>query len=236
MNVDLKRKLVAAGVVAVALAGGGAAIAATQLGSPKEESQAIVDDAARQLGIEPDRLNDALRQALKNRVDAAVADGRLTREEGDALKARIDSGELPLFFGGRGFHHHRPFAHFADLEVAADYLGLNQAELRAQLENGKSLAQIARDRDKSVDGLVDAIVNAVEKKLDDAVDAGRLTDSQRDRIVANLPERIRELVNRTPRERSRFRFEFRGPRGGFGFRFRGPPRFDDRPALLLPSA
>ena len=31
----------------LALVGGGAAVAATQLGTPKQESQAIVDDAAR---------------------------------------------------------------------------------------------------------------------------------------------------------------------------------------------
>jgi hypothetical protein len=222
VNVDLKRKLVAGVVVAIALAGGSVAIASTQFGSPQQESEAIVKDAANQLGIEPTRLSNALKQALKNRVDAAVGAGRITKEEGEALKERIDSGELPFFFGGPGFRHGH-FAHFGDLEVAADYLELGEVELRTQLKSGKSLAQIARDRDKSVDGLVDAIVDAAKEKLDDAVEAGRLSDERRDAIVEDLPDRVRDLVNRTPRDRSEFRFEFRGPRGGFGFGFRGPP-------------
>src|ERR671938_1712935 len=107
-----KRQIVAGAAAGLAVAGGGAAIAATQLGSPGAESQAVVNDAARQLGIQPSKLSDALKKALENRVDAAVAAGRLTKAQGDALKARIESGDAPLFpLGGhheRGFRHHGP--------------------------------------------------------------------------------------------------------------------------------
>jgi hypothetical protein len=47
----------------------GAAIGATKVLSPKQESQAIIEDAAGQLGVTPQRLTDALKQALENRVD-----------------------------------------------------------------------------------------------------------------------------------------------------------------------
>lgn len=205
MNIPLKRKLVAAVVVAVAVAGAGGAIAASQLGSPREENQAILNDAARQLGVQPSALSDALKQALKNRVDAAVAAGRLPKEEGDELKERIDANDFPLFGGLHGGPGH--FAHFADLEAASSYLGLSRAELREQLVSGKSLAQIARARDKSVDGLVQALVDSAKERLDDAVDKGRLTSAERDEILADLKVRFTELVNRTF-----------GPRPGFGFR------------------
>ena len=96
----MKHKIAAGAGAALAVAGGGAAIAATQL-SPKAESQAVVDDAAKQLGVDPTKLSDALKQALQNRVDAAVAAGTLTKAQGDELKARIESDDFPLF-GGRG--------------------------------------------------------------------------------------------------------------------------------------
>src|SRR6266516_1473350 len=104
-----KRKLAAGAAAAVLVAGGGAAVAASKFGSPKEESQAVVADAAKQLGIEPAKLNDALKKALDNRVDAAVAAGRLSKDEGGELKARIESGDLPLFFAGE---RHDRFGHF----------------------------------------------------------------------------------------------------------------------------
>src|SRR6266511_3920409 len=82
-----RRKLVAGAAAALAVAGGGVAVGATAFGSPKEESQAVIADAAKQLGIEPAKLSAALKQALENRVDAAVAAGRITKAQGDPLKA-----------------------------------------------------------------------------------------------------------------------------------------------------
>src|SRR6266498_3968474 len=154
-----------------------AAIAASQTGSPNEESNAIIDDAAKQLGISPSKLSDALKTALSDRVDAAVAAGRLTKEEGDAIKERIQSDDFPVFGG-----LHRGFGHFAHLDAAADYLGLTEAQLRSELEGGKSLAQVARDHGKSVDGLVDALVSAAKEHFDDAVAAGRITKAQEDEL------------------------------------------------------
>jgi hypothetical protein len=213
MESSTKRKLAAGVVAGLAVAGGGAAIAATQIGSPKEESQAAVNDAAQQLGVQPSALTNALKKALENRVDAAVAAGRLTKEQGDELKARIEAGDVPLL-GVPGYGHgDGPHGHFLDLDAAATYLGLTEEALHTQLESGKTLAQIAQDRGKSVDGLVAAIYDAAKKRLDAALSAGRITKAQEDAILADLKQRITDFVNGNgPR--------FRGPglRGFRGFR------------------
>jgi hypothetical protein len=216
MNRALKRRVALGLAAAVAVGAAGGAIAATQLGSPREESQAVVDDAAAQLGVEPSKLSAALRKALENRVDAAVAAGRLSKEEGDALKARIESGDVPLFgFGARhgSFgHRHGPFA--AELDGAASYLGLTRGQLRAELRGGKSLAQVAGAHGKSVDGLVDALVDRVKERLDAGVAAGRLTKAERDQALKGLRARLTDLVNlRFPPRfvRPRFRFGFGRP-------------------------
>src|SRR5215470_7711389 len=98
-----KKLAFAAGAVGAALlvAGLGAAgaIAAARVFSPSEESKAVIDDAARQLGVQPQELSDALKQALKNRIDAAVDAGALTKEQAQRLKDRIDSGDYPFLFG-----------------------------------------------------------------------------------------------------------------------------------------
>jgi polyhydroxyalkanoate synthesis regulator phasin len=191
MKRRLKRK-VAAGVAAgLAVAGGGAAIAATRSDSPSETSGAVVNDAAKQLGVQPSALSAALKRALENRVDEAVAAGRLTREEGDAIKARIESGEFPIFGGGPRAH----VGHLATLDAAATYLGLTEAELRSRLEGGKTLAEVAEDQGKSVDGLVQALTDEATKRLDAAVAAGRLTKEQEQSILADLKEHLTDLVN-----------------------------------------
>ncbi|HEX9416818.1 MAG TPA: hypothetical protein VF895_08960 [Gaiellaceae bacterium] len=198
---SLNRKLVIGAVAGLAVAGGGAALAATQIGSPKEENQAIINDAAQRLGIQPSALSNALKESLKARVDAAVAAGNLTKDEGDAIKARIDSGDAPLFFTGppRGQFGGPPMGHFEvgfrGLDTAASYLGLSVSDLRSKLESGKSLADVAKDQGKSVDGLIQALVDDAKKHLDDAVSQGRLTQDQEQSILANVKQHITDFVN-----------------------------------------
>jgi hypothetical protein len=224
---DRRTKLVAGAAAALAVAGGGVAIGATQLGSPTEESVAVVNDAAKQLGVQPSALSNALKKALENRVDAAVAAGRLSKVEGDALKARIESGAVPLFgFGGL---RHGPFEHSGDdLAAAASYLGLTETQLRTELDGGKTLAQVAKEKGKSVDGLVNVLYSAEKKELDAAVAAGRLTKAEEQSILSSLKQRITNRVNGTFPKLRGLGPEFHGFHRGLddlrGFRpFRGPP-------------
>lgn len=197
----VKRKVVAAGVAALAVGGTGAGIAATKLAhSPSEESQAVVNDAAKSLGVEPSKLSAALKKALEDRVDAAVADGRLTQAQGNELKQRIESGDFPIFGppdGGPGPGFGFGFRHEAihGLDAAAGYLGLTEAQLHRQLESGKTLAQLAKDQNKSVDGLEQALVADAKTHLDQAVKDGHLTQSQADAMLSELKQHVSDLVN-----------------------------------------
>jgi uncharacterized protein YidB (DUF937 family) len=191
----------------LAAAGGGVAIAASD-SSPKEENQAIIDDAAKQLGISSSKLSDALKKAVSDRVDAAVAAGRISQAEGDALKQRINSDDYPLFLGPhRGFGH---FGFFGGGDAAASYLGLTEAQLRSELEAGKTLAQVTQAHGKSVGGLIDALVADVKKHLDAAVAAGRLTQAQENEMLSGLRDRITNRVNSKAPEGFR---HFRPPDG-----------------------
>jgi hypothetical protein len=225
MEKNLKRKVAAGAVALVAVAGGGAAIAATQV-SPEQDSQTVLNDAAKELGVSPSDLSAAIKSALEKRVDAAIAAGQLTKEQGDELKQRIESGDFPLFGfgpGPGGFEHHEILG---GLDAAAAYLGLSEDELRAQLESGKSLADVATAKGKSVDGLVDALVADAKKHLDEEVAEGHLTKSQAEQMLSRLEDGIRAIVNG---ERPNI-----VPGPGFGFRhdfhggpsFEGPPSFD----------
>jgi len=206
----MKRRIVATGVAALAVVGGGAAVAATKtLGTPQEESKAVVDDAAKQLGIDSSKLSAALKKALENRVDAAVAAGQMTNAEGDALKARIEAEEYPLLAGpGFGRHGHGgpggPGGGHVD--AAAAYLGLSATELQTQLAAGKTLADVAKAQGKTVDGLVAALVADEKKELGAAVSAGRLTQAQADELLANAEQRFTDMVNGTMPTRGPGRF------------------------------
>ncbi len=228
-----RRKLVVASgagaaVLVVAGLGAAGAIAASRMLSPGEESKAVIDDAAAQLGVEPSALSDALKQALENRIDEAVDQGRLTEEQGARLKERLQSSDYPLLFGmgpgrGHGFggpDRGGPFGRSGILEAAASYLGMTEAELREALGD-QTLAEIAKKEGKTAAGLVNELVAAQTKRIDDAVDEGKLTDEQADRLKAGLAERMQALVNGDLRGPSAGRHRF-WPGSGSP---RAPPAF-----------
>jgi hypothetical protein len=194
----------------VAGLGAAGAVGASRILAPGDERKAVIDDAAAQLGIEPSELSDALKEALKNRIDEAVDEGRLTEEKADELKERIDASEYP-FLGGPlrlGFHGHRRHWHagfarsgLALLEGSASYLGMSEGELREELRD-KTLAEIAREQGKTAAGLVRQLVAVQTKRIDEAVDGGRITEEHATELKEGLDERMRALVEGELRRRS----------------------------------
>ena len=187
----------AAAALLVAGLGAAGAIAASDVFSPSEERKAVIDDAASQLGVEPAELSDALKQALKNRIDEALDDGRLTQEQADELKERIDADDYPLLFGRGGHGGPGGFGrhgHFEVLATAASFLGMTEAELREELQD-KTLAEIAKEQGKTAAGLVQQLVATQTKRIDEAVADGKLSEEQAAGLKAELTERMEALVD-----------------------------------------
>jgi hypothetical protein len=196
-----KRTLVLGAVVVFVVAAAGAALATTNaVFDPKAERDAFEASVANKLGVTTKQLEDAYKAAAIERVDAAVADGRLTKEQANELKERIESGDfLGPFAFGFGRPHlevHGPGA-FGQLDAAADYLGLTDAQLRDKLFAGQSLAEIAKAQGKSVDGLKQAMLAAAKERLDQAVKDGHLTAARRDEMLKNVESALDDIVNRS---------------------------------------
>ena len=232
----MKHKLAVGAGAALAVAGGGAALAATAALAESREpgSRRRRREATRRRSDEAERRAQAgAREPRRRRRRRGHADeGAGRRAEGTDRLRRV-----PALRRGRGFghDHHGPKGFFGGhLAAAATYLGVTEAALRTSLEGGKTLADVAKEKGKTVAGLVDALVADETKELDAAVAAGKLTKAQRDEI-----SRARSSVSRTSSRT--------GSAAGKGFRghhFRGGPppnddsafRFDEGPASVPPPA
>jgi hypothetical protein len=79
---------------------------------------------------------------------------------------------------------------------------MTREALFAELKKGKSLAQVARDKGKSVDGLVAALVAPMKDHLARAVEAKRLTKQRADELLARSTEWTKKLVEREYKPRT----------------------------------
>lgn len=180
----------------------GSALAQTAPGTggnagPTNYREFFLDRLAAILGVDRSRLDGALKQAGDDTIGQAEKDGVLSQAQADRMRQFVEQGRWPAWgMGPWGFRHGGWFRHGwmkglhgASLDAAAGALGLSRQELMTQLQDGKTLGQIADARGVDRQRVRDALVAAYKQKLDDAVKNGRLTQQQADRLLQQFQSR-----------------------------------------------
>jgi hypothetical protein len=89
--------------------------------------------------------------------------------------------------GGYGMQAGQPV-----MTAAADYLGLSLTQLRAQLHQGTSLADIATAQGKPVSGLKDAILAAMTSRINANT---ALTEQQKAAMISQVKSHLDTMIN-----------------------------------------
>lgn len=87
------------------------------------------------------------------------------------------------------------------LEAAATALNMSPDDLRAQLRDGKTIADVARAKGVDPQKVIDAMVAAATQHIDQAVKDGKLTAEQAAQRKQGLSDRITRMVNEGPPHR-----------------------------------
>lgn len=174
----------------------------------KHHGSALLEEAAAVLGISKQELRDSLKdktlvqiaaarkiseadliaklkEARVKRLDEAVAAGKLSAEQAARKKEKLDShlkfivnhklGDLSKH---RGFGRHKGGMLPAPDKLAA-ILGITTEELKSQLKDGKSLADIAQSKGMTKDQLVAKIKDEMTPWIEQAVERkGKTGDKQ----------------------------------------------------------
>jgi hypothetical protein len=139
-------------------------------------------------------LIDAIMAAEKKVLDAQNGAGWITDAQETNLLANIKSAVTDLVNNGPGV----PFGPRTSLlQTAADYLGMSVSDLQTDLRAGKTLADEAKAKGKSVDGLVQALLAPLKADLDKRVTAGDITAAQETAILNRETAHLTDLVNNT---------------------------------------
>ncbi|SDM93405.1 hypothetical protein SAMN04487897_101534 [Paenibacillus sp. yr247] len=160
---------------------------ATVIGVDKEalvkslkNGKSIVEAAADK-GISEADLTAKLQQLRTGKIEVAVKDGKLTADQGEHMKQKLGEhlkfilNEKNLLDKHDGRGKWLKFGLKPDTEKLAKTLGLSKDELHAQLQSGKSLAEIAQSKgiskDKLVASIKEQLTPSIEKWVDHKKDA-----------------------------------------------------------------
>ena len=89
------------------------------------------------------------------------------------------------------------------LRIAAEALGMTPAELRDELRDDRTVAEVAEERDVPLGDVVDALVAAATERIDAAVADGSLDEERAARLIDGLEERIEAGLSTPRSERPR---------------------------------
>lgn len=78
---------------------------------------------------------------------------------------------------------------------AAKALGMTEAELKAELEAGKSVADVAKAKNIDLDEVIAKLTAAFKVHLDEEVASGKHTQAEADAKLAEFKTRVTEMVN-----------------------------------------
>jgi polyhydroxyalkanoate synthesis regulator phasin len=179
--------LVSSLVAGVALAQGGGT------GDTQGERESFAARVAAHLGVTEQQLVDAFKTARVEMLDEAVAAGKISPEEAEQVRQRIEESQgLGLGLGLRGWRIH---ALGGIVSSVAETLDMTPREIAQDLRQGQSLAEIGQAKGVSTDTLKSAILTAADEKLDQAVADGKLTQDQADKIMTRLTNNIDKILN-----------------------------------------
>jgi hypothetical protein len=127
---------------------------------------------------------------VQDALGGLVDDGTITQEQADAVEDALEGARPEHGFGHRG-----PFLGLGDPSTVAETLGIDEEELRSELADGKTIAEIAEEQGVDTQDVVDDIVAALQERLDEAVADEDLTQEEADEILAGAEERATAFVN-----------------------------------------
>jgi len=155
------------------------------------------------LGISVEQYDNAVAQAQEQVLKDAVAEGWLTQEQADWMRLRMEQmpGPMPWRMG-RGFGRHGMvwggLGRGADLlSIAARQLNMSVYDLGKALQEGKSIADVAREKGVDPQSIVDAYLARVIEQLNQAVEDGQLTQKMADAMLEQARQQATDQINAT---------------------------------------
>jgi hypothetical protein len=128
---------------------------------------------------------------LDKALDKLVAQGTITAEQADAVRAAVREEAAAAGLGR--WQQHRELIQRA-FSVAADTIGVDVETLQQAVRDGQTVGEVAAAHGVSQQAVIDALVAAGNDALDQAVADGRLDEAAAAELRERLPSGAERFV------------------------------------------
>ena len=150
-------------------------------------------------GVDIKLVVDAIVADMKSHIADEVKSGEITQAQADTKLAdvtakateRVNNVRPARGEGMRG----GPKGPGKNVAAIASVLKLTEAELKTQVQSGKTLAQIATAQGVSVQSVIGVLVTDMQAHIAQEVASGKITQAQADTKLADVTTKVTEMVN-----------------------------------------
>ena len=129
------------------------------------QSQSYEDYLAEELDVSVEELREASENARDSYVEDLVAEGEMTESQAEAVREHVSGRVLTGAFLNADV---TSYLHEALVTKVASLTNASPDEIRQELEDGRSIEEVANDRGVSSDELRTEITNSVQGVIDRA--------------------------------------------------------------------
>lgn len=183
--------LAAALILAMAVAGVALATQDPQAKPAKANHfQDFLEKFADNLGVDQDKVKEALEATRKQMLDQAVQQGGITKEQADEIAGR-PFGSFGWFgdFSGKK-HDGKAIIRVRANDETAKILGLTPDQLKSEIESGKKLPEIIADHGLTAEQFHQKMLEIKKEALAKAVSEGKLSQEQADKMIQRIKQRF----------------------------------------------
>ena len=164
-------------------------------------------------GVDVKLVVDVIAAEIKTHIASEVTSGEITQAQADAKLADVTTKVTEMVNtvrpargeGSRG----GPKGPGKNVAAIASVLKLTEAELKTQVQSGKTLAQIATAQSVSVQSVINVLVADMQAHIAEELASGEITQAQATTKLASVTAKATERVNSVQPARG----EGNGPRG-----------------------
>lgn len=180
---------------------------------PQLKEGRTIAQIAEERGISVSTVVDELLVPVKERLDKAVVDGKLSQEQAEQglSKAEARITEMVQNATPQDIVRHRAGKLISQdkragrtkvlLNQVCQIVNLDSEEMLAQLKEGKKIVEIAQEQGVSRDELLQALTDRAQERLDKAVSEGKLDGDKAVEMMPKIEEGLAKFVDNFPPEK-----------------------------------
>ncbi len=182
--------------------GAGMETIAEQLGMGGDELREQLRDGktiaelASEKGVELQAIIDAVMDDARERMAEEVTEEDITRKRADEMLEHMQERLTDMLENGGGRMGEVRGGMMDQFELIAEQLGLSEEELRDEIRDGNSVAELAEEKGIDLQTIIDAALNRAREQLAGEVAQENITQKRADEMLEKLEERLPDMVER----------------------------------------